>query len=101
MVDNTAGETGANASASTKGEVAADESCRPETAQQVSACCCATTRCDPDSWESDWCIGQESLAQQFIRASDVACHPPQTAAFAASSASPTPNATTRFMTTFL
>lgn len=51
------------------------ESSRSETAQQLSASACVTTRWELEG-ESDVCIGQLPIVvQQAIRAAGVACHP--------------------------
>jgi hypothetical protein len=57
---------------------------RSDDAQQLSACACVRTRSDPELCESPLCIGQSPpSAQQAMRASGVASHPAQTAAFPA------------------
>src|SRR5688572_32784511 len=53
-------------------------------AQQLSACACVRTRSDPERCESPLCIGHSTpSAQQAMRASGVAIHPAQIAAFPA------------------
>ena len=51
-------------------------------AQQLSAWACVSTRSDPERCESPLCIGHSApSAQHAMRASGVASHPAQTAAF--------------------
>ena len=55
-----------------------------EAAQQASASAWVTTRTDPESCDSRWCIGHSPpSAQQAMRASGVAAQPAQIAAFPA------------------
>ena len=55
---------------------------RSEPEQQLSACACEILCLEPESCDSDLCIGHvASLRQHSIRASGVACQPAQTARF--------------------
>ncbi len=58
---------------------------RSDDAQQLSACACVRTRSDAELCGSRLCIGQSPSAQQAMRASGVANHPAQIAAFPARS----------------